>query len=221
MSDPNRRGVWTDRTHVFISGITGSASDMGGKTSTANWWLCEPGKAFDLRVFFNAKGSSAVRGERVSTVQDLAQKMREGVRHFDFVPATADWEAHHDRLAQFVAELPRSMSKLVVHDEAPELGDSLLRFVRIYGQEDGVNCKSLVIAQSPTDIKEKSVIKQCPAKLWVGPTSEDYRHWFRANGMSNHYETIAEARAPYHLFLMEGTRDEDLTLYAPVPEAYA
>ncbi|MWG36943.1 hypothetical protein [Halomarina oriensis] len=216
-----RPAFYTDNGHLFISGITGSAEDMGGKTSLANWLLCEAGRAFDLRIFFNAKGSSAVRGERVTTVQEMAAKMRDGHRHFDFVPATADWETHHDRLAAFIRELPRSMSKFVVHDEAPELGEGLLTFVRVFGQADGVNCKSVVIAQSPTDMSDTSVIKQCPTKIWVGPTSPDYAAWFRTVGMSNHFETIQASHAPYHWFVMQGTRDEDLTVNPPVPKEYA
>jgi len=219
--------VFTDNGHVLISGITGSRDEMGGKTALANWWAATHGRAnFDLVVFFNAKGSSAVRGERVHSVTDLAERMADGVRHFDFVPSTADWAAHHARLKAFTEELPTSMSKFYVHDEIPDYGDegSLSWFVKIAGQDDGkfaANCKSVCLAQSPTGDDVPGVVnKQCDTFVWVGPTSDDYVHWFRNKGWSNHFEHIRD-HDPYEWTVIQGTRDEDRTTYQPVPEEFA
>lgn len=222
-----RPDFFTDNGHLFIAGITGSKTDMGGKTALANWWLCEPGSTRDLRIFYNAKGSTCVRGETVHSVEEMANRMADGVRHFDFVPPTQDWETPHERLRHFVAELPTEMSKMVVHDETPEYeqgGDgSLGWFVKVAGQEDGLhaaNCKSLVLAQDPVDTG-KSTRKQTDTHVWVGPTSSDYRQYFANQGYSNHYQHIVDEHDPYEWTVMQGPRDGDRTTYEPVPEEYA
>jgi len=217
---------FTDNGHVLISGITGSRAEMGGKTALANWWLCNPLADRDLRVFYNAKGSSCVRGERVNSVAELADRMADGVRHFDFVPVSQDWATPHARLQAFVGELPTEMSKAVVHDETPEYAEedgSLAWFLKVGGQADGVfaaNCKSLVLAQNPVDLS-KTERTQTPTNVWVGPTSKDYRPYFANNGYLNHYEFIVANHDPYEWTVMQGPRDDDRRNYEPVPEEYA
>jgi len=222
----SRPKFFRDNGHVFIAGITGSRDDMGGKTALANWWLCEPLADRDLRIFYNAKGSPCVRGDRVHSVKELAKRMADGVRHFDFVPRTEDWAAPHQRLRQFVSELPTEMSKAVVHDETPEYeGEtgSLAWFVKVAGQSKGVhaaNCKSLVLAQDPTDTAQ-STRKQTPTHVWVGPTSTDYRQYFASKSFSNHFDAIIGEQDPYEWTVMMGPRDDDRERYTPVAEEYA
>lgn len=216
---------FTDNGHVFIAGITGSRDDMGGKTALANWWLCEPLGGRDLRIFYNAKGSTNVRGERVYSVDELAERMADGVRHFDFVPPTEDWGTPHQRLREFIAELPTDMAKAVVHDETPEYSGegSLAWFVKVAGQGDGVhaaNCKSLLLAQDPVDTAP-STRKQTPTHVWVGPTSTDYESYFASKSFSNHFDAIIGEQEPYEWTVMQGPRDEDRRRYPPVPEEYA
>lgn len=218
---------FTDNGHVFVAGITGSRDEMGGKTALSNWWMQTHGSARDLRIFYNAKGSTCVRGTRVHSVMELAKKMNAGERTFDFVPPTQDWATPHARLSSFVAELPTSMSKMVVHDETPEYEDggegSLGWFVKVAGQDDGMhaaNCKSLVLAQDPIDAG-KSIRKQTDTHVWVGPTSGDYEPYFRTAGFTNHFEHIQREQAPYQWTVMQGPRDEDRQTYDAVPAEFA
>jgi hypothetical protein len=219
---------FVDNGHIRICGITGSKTEMGGKTALANYWASTFGtRWFDLVIFFNAKGTTTVHGERVYSVEELAERMREGVRHFDLVPETEDWAAYHARLKDFVAALPTEMSKMVVHDEVPDYGDegSLSSFVKVLGQDDGLhagNCKSICLAQSPTTDDVPSVVgKQTDTFVWVGPISDDYRAWFRQQGWSNHFDHIVETHDPYYWTVIQGTRDEDRVTFDPVPEDFA
>ena len=226
MSNPP--SFFVDNGHVLITGITGSRDEMGGKTAIANWWASTWGRThFDLVVNYNAKGSTSVRGERVYSVEEIADGMAAGTRHFDFVPPTEDWSTPHARLKSFVTELPTDMSKLVVHDEIHDYGDegSMASFVKVLGQSDGfhaANCKSLCLSQSPTAEDVPGVVgKQCDTFIYVGPISDDYQAWFRSRGWSNHFRHIVENHEPYMWTVIRGTRDEDRETYPPVPEDYA
>jgi hypothetical protein len=216
----------TDNGHILIAGITGSKGDCGGKTGLANWWASTWGRQQrDLVIFYNAKGSTCVNGTRVHSVGEIGDAMARGQRHFNFVPRTEDWETPHQHLKEFVAALPTSMSKLVVHDETPEYAasGSLEAFLKVLGQDDGDfagNCKSLVLAQNPVDLS-KTARTQTPTNIWVGPTSKDYKPYFDSNSYTNHYEHILENHEPYQWTVMQGPRDGDRTTFAPVPEVYA
>jgi hypothetical protein len=215
--------VFTDNGHVLIAGITGAKDECGGKTALGNWWLDTWGaREFDLRLFVNPNGISSVRGERVESIDELADAMADGSRNINYVPDTSDWELAHQRLRDFVRELPKSMSKIVAHDEAPAYADqdSLLWFVRRAGQPDAFNTKSLVIAQSPGDIPT-DVRKQCPTTIWIGPSSPANKHWFQRNSYGAHYEHIVEHHDPYEWTVMQGSRETDRSTYRPVPEEFA
>jgi len=209
-----------DRSHVLISGVSGSRTNYGGKTALATYWAAEHGQAFDLVVFCNFKQDGVARhfDVEVGSVSSLAGAMADGARHVVLTPTDPDWQAVHDRLAAFVRELPQEMDKLVVHDEAPEYdAESLLWFVRVAG--NGTNCKSLVVAQAPGDLST-SVRRQC-VPCWVGPATEQNRHYFRANTYENHFEHILEAHEPYMWTVITGPGDDDRDTYSPVPERYA
>lgn len=212
---------FTDRSHVLISGVSGSRTDYGGKTALAVWWAANYGRRdFDLTVFCNFKQDDVAEhfDVEVGSVQELATAMADGERHIVLTPDSPDWEATHERLEGFIRELPQGMTKLVVHDEAPEYDEKpLLSFVRVHG--NGANCKSLVIAQSPTDLST-SVRNQC-IPCWVGPATEQNRHYFRANHYENHFEHILDAHDPYHWTVITGPGDDDRDHYGPVSEDYA
>lgn len=209
---------FTDRAHMLISGVSGSRTDYGGKTALANWWLDQWGHCFDLALFLNFKRDDNVRGERVATLDELADAIAAGKSHINYVPENPDWQEEHERLQEFIRALPDDMSKIIVHDEAPEYDDeSLLYFVRVAG--NGNNCKSLVVAQSPTDLST-SVRNQC-VPVWVGPTTEQNKHYFKANSYSNHYEFIQQVHDPYFWTVITGPGDDDRDHYQPVPEDYA
>jgi len=213
---------FTDRSHILLSGVSGSRTDYGGKTGVANWWATTHGRAaFDLVVFFNAK-QDAAPGEHaeteVGTVRELAEAMRAGHRHICLTPTDPDWEAVHERLAAFVRELPKDLDKLVVHDEAPEYdGESLLWFLRVAG--NGSNCKSIVIAQAPGDLD--TAARRQLVTAWVGPLTEQNRHYFRANNYLVHYREMKEDHEPYNWSVITGPSEEDRDHYSPVPEEYA
>ena len=226
MSADETPDYFTDNGHIFIAGITGSKTDMGGKTSLANWWLDTWGRSHaDLRVFFNAKGTSGVRGTKVHSVSDLADAYAAGERHFNYIPPDEDWASHHQDLKEFTAALPTEISKVYAHDETPDYGGegSLEWFVKIGGQDDGLhaaNVKNLVLAQDPVDVP-KAVRKQTDTYAWVGPTTDDYIDFFRKIRMSNHHEWIQQNHEPYQWSILQGPRSADRTTYEPVPEVYA
>lgn len=213
---------FTDRSHVFIAGITGARTDYGGKTGLANWWASTHGvSAFDLVLFLNFKQDrppAEYADVEVGSVEAVADAMAGGHRHICLTPTDPDWEAVHERVAAFVRELPREMEKFVVHDEAPEYDtDSLLWFVRVAG--NGANCKSLVLAQAPGDLS-MAVRRQC-ILCWVGPVSEDNRHVFEANKRGHHFDALQEQHEPYWWSVLTGPEDSDRDTYRPVPEEYA
>jgi hypothetical protein len=212
----------TDRSHILISGVTGARTDYGGKTALANWWSTKWGRtAFDVVIFANFKADAApqIHAEtNVETVDGIADAMAEGAGHICLTPTDDDWQAVHDRLKAFVSALPKSMDKLVVHDEAPEYDDDSLRwFVRVAG--NGANCKSLVLAQAPGDLSMP--VRRQTILCWVGPVSEDNRHVFEANHRANHYRWMRENHEPYQWSVLLGPENEDRDSYPPVPEEYA
>jgi len=212
----------TDRSHILLSGVSGSRTDYGGKTGVANWWASTHGRAaFDLVLFFNAKQDQAPAEPadvEVGSVAEVARAMGNGHRHICLTPTDPDWQAVHDRLAAFIRELPSDMDKLVVHDEAPEYDDdSLLWFVRVAG--NGANCKSLVVAQAPGDLSTN--VRRQLVTAWVGPLTEQNKHYFRANNYLNHFDAMREQHEPYHWSVITGPAPEDRDHYTPVPEEYA
>lgn len=212
----------TDRSHILISGVSGSRTDYGGKTGLSNWWADNWGRrAFDIVLFLNFKHDTApaeTADVDVDGVEGVADAIAAGHSYICLTPSSADWEAVHQRVKEFIQALPSDMDKLVVHDEAPEYdGESLLSFVRVLG--NGSYCKSLVIAQAPGDL-DTSVRNQL-IPCWVGPVTEQNRHYFAANHYLNHFRAMRDDHEPYHWSVLTGPGDDDRDHYEPVPEDYA
>jgi len=217
-----RADYLTDRSHILISGVSGSRTDYGGKTALANWWCDQWGRQeFDVALFLNFKQDDApvrTADVDVTSIEGVADAMAAGHSYICLTPTTADWEAVHERVKTFINALPDDLEKLVVHDESPEYDDeSLLSFVRVLG--NGAACKSLVIAQAPGDLRT-AVRRQC-ITCWVGPVSEQNRHYFRANSYENHFEAMLQQHEPYHWSVITGPGDEDRDHFEPVPEEFA
>jgi len=219
---------FTDNAPVLLTGVTGAqgnyggSGNYGGKSSTATWWADEPGRERDLVIWANFK-SDDVAGvlddfREVGSVEELAHAMGEGARRLVLTPRDHDWPAVSRRLEAFVAELPQEMTKLVVLDECPELDeDAVLSFVRVHG--NGANCKTLVLAQSPTDLPT-AIVKQC-LLVWVGPMKTDYVSWFRSKDLKPAYDYILDQQGPYEFTVIYGKDEGDWAHHQPVPEVYA
>lgn len=211
-----------DRSHILVSGVSGSRTDYGGKSALCNWWADTWGSEwFDLVLYLNFKHDDAPARIADADVRDLggvAKAMSDGHTYICLTPAKADWNAVHERVMRFIQELPEDMEKLVIHDEAPEYdGDSLLSFVRVLG--NGSNCKSLVIAQAPGDLSTS--VRNQLVPCWVGPVTEQNRHYFQANHYLNHFRAMREQHKPYHWSVITGPGDDDRDHYEPIPERYA
>lgn len=219
----------TDNAPVLLTGVTGAQGDylgnggtFGGKTALSTWWCDNPGSERDLVIFANVKHDPIADVledyHEVGTVEDLADAMGSGARRLILTPRNSDWEEVSRHLRDFVDALPQSMTKLVVLDEAPELDDdAVLTFVRVLG--NGANCKTLVLAQSPTDISTTIVKQVLP--VWVGPMKSDYLSWFRTHEYGEAYDYIAETHDPYEWTVIIGKGEGDWHHYEPVPEVYA
>lgn len=211
-----------DRAHMLLSGVSGSRTRYGGKTSLATWWANTHGRAaFDVVIFGNFKSDDAPAEHadvEVATVDEVADAMAAGHTSICLTPESPDWEAVSRRLRSFVQALPSDVTKLVVLDEAPELDeDALLTFVRVLG--NGSNTKTLVIAQAPGDLSTS--IRRQTVLVWVGPATEQNAHVFDANGYGNHFAHIRDEHDPYQWTVITGPGDEDRDTYQPVPERYA
>jgi len=213
---------FVDRSHILICGVTGARTDYGGKTALATWWSDTHGRvANDVVIFGNYKLDDAPEqhADAVATsVQEIAGAIRDGATFVCLSPTNSDWEQVHRRLREAVDALPDDMSKMVVHDEAPELDEDALQwFVRVAG--NGSNCKSLVLAQAPGDLP--SAVRRQTILTWVGPATGNDEHVFRANQRSNHFDYIRNEHDPYVWTVMTGPADDDRDTYDPVPEGYA
>ncbi|MDS0243945.1 MULTISPECIES: hypothetical protein [unclassified Haloferax] len=225
MSDP---AYFTDNGHLLLTGVTGAQGDylgesgqFGGKSALATWWADNPGRSRDLVIFLNAKsddvGAVLDDFDEVNRVGDIPDVMDRSGGRVILTPVDGDWEAVSRRLESFVRALPQDMTKLVVLDEAPELDeDAVLSFVRVHG--NGANCKTLVIAQSPTDISTK-IAKQC-VPVWVGPMKNDYGSWFAVHDIKEAFDFISAAHAPYHWTVIIGKAAGEWHHYEPVPAKY-
>ncbi len=227
---------FTDNAPVLLTGVTGAQGDYGGgegesyggKSVTATWWADQPGSTRDLCIWANFKQDAVADVLdgfiEVGSVEALADRMgRERARgetthRFVLSPTDHDWERVSRRLEAFVRELPQKMTKLVVLDESPELDeDAVLSFVRVHG--NGANCKTLVLAQSPTDLPT-AIVKQC-LLVWVGPMKTDYKAWFGSKSLIYAYEHILAEQDPYEFTVVYGKDDGDWAHHEPVPERYA
>lgn len=224
MTDPAYFG---DNGHVLITGVTGARGDylgsgqFGGKSALATYWTATHATDRDLVIFGNFKNDDVgevLNGYReVGSVAEIADGMAAGESRFVLTPRDGDWAAVSERLEAFVRELPDDLSKWVVLDESPELSeDAVLSFVRVHG--NGANCKTLVLAQSPTDLST-AVVKQT-VLCWVGPMKSDYLSWFRTHDIEPAFHHIDETHDPYWWTLVLGKGDGEWHTYEPVPEEY-
>ncbi|RNJ25467.1 hypothetical protein [Halosegnis longus] len=218
----------SDNSPVLITGVTGAQGSYlddegqyGGKSALATWWTATHGSTRNLVIFGNFKndGVSDVLTDfrEVGSISELATAMSDGWRRFVLTPNDGDWEAVSRRLEGFIRELPDAMTKLVVLDESPELDeDAVLSFVRVHG--NGANCKTLVLAQSPTDLST-SIVKQT-LLCWVGPMKNDYLSWFRTHDYEAAFEFIDSAHDPYHWSVVLGKGEDEWHHYQPVDERW-
>jgi hypothetical protein len=213
---------FSDRSHLLVCGVTGARTRFGGKTALANWLADTWGRAHnDVVIFANFKLDSAperVADRVVRNVQEIATAIGDGETYICLSPTESDWGTVHDRLRQAVDALPEDMSKLVIHDEAPELSEEALQwFVRVAG--NGSRCKSVVISQAPGDLPTS--VRRQTILTWVGPATNDDEHVFQANKRGNHFNAIRELHDPYVWSVLAGPGDDDRDTYDPVPEEYA
>lgn len=212
---------FTDRSHIMIGAPTGSRTNYGGKTTLATWWADKHGRASkDLVLFVNVKLDDEPEAAADVVARDLnevAAAMRDGHRFICLSPMRSDWEEVSRRVKAFVAELPTSMEKMVVLDEAPELDeDALLWFVRVAG--NGNATKTMIMTQNPGDLST-SVRGQC-ILVWIGPVTGNNEGVFRANDRGAHYDALRDDHEPYHWSVLLGPESEDRDHYRPVPEDY-
>jgi len=210
----------TDRTHMLITGVTGSRTNYGGKTSLATWWADTHGRAStDVVLYLNVKLDEPPEehaGVVARNLQEVGEAIGEGHQFVCFSPMDHDWEDVSVRFRDFVARLDRDLEKLVVLDEGPELDeDAILWFLRVAG--NGNNCKTLLLSQEPGAVPGRG---QC-SLVWVGPVQENQRHVFRANNRENHFDAMQREHEPYHWSVLTGPGDDDRDHYRPVPEKYA
>lgn len=216
-----------DNGHLLLTGVTGAQGNylgdgqFGGKSALATWWVDNPGRSRDLIIFLNSKaddlGALLDDFDEVHSVAEIADVMDRSGGRVILTPSDGDWGAVSRRLEAFVRALPPAMTKLVVLDEAPELDeDAVLSFVRVHG--NGANCKTLVLAQSPTDVST-AIMKQV-VPVWVGPMKDDYKAWFRAHERVEAYEFIHANHEPYHWTVVIGKGQGEWHHYQPVPAKY-
>lgn len=219
--------------HFLITGVTGrrlaftdeGGGQYGGKSTLAAWWIDNPGQHYDLVVFCNYKMdniTSVVSGfVEVESVDALADAIGRGERRLVLTPRDSDWEAVSRRMRDFIDAFGRrrpDMSKLVVHDEVPELDqDAILTFVRVLGNQ--ANCDSLCISQSAGDV-DGSIIGQT-ALVWVGPIPTRYKHWFQTNDYGAHYDFVKNNHDPYEWTIIAGEEPDAREYMQPVPKEYA
>lgn len=220
----------SDNAHLFVTGVTGAQGDYladeegsshGGKSALATYIFDQYGRQRDLAIFGNFKHDDVADvvgdAEEVATVDELADAISSGHDLLVLSPTNPDWAEVSRRLEAFVRALPDDMSKLVVLDEAPELDtEAVLSFVRVHG--NGANCKTLVLAQAPTDLPT-SILKQV-LPVWVGPMKADYRAWFRTHDYGEAFDYIDDEHEPYHWTVILGKAAGEWDHYRPVPEEY-
>ena len=212
---------FTDNGHLLLTGITGAETDFGGKSALATWWADTHGRRRDLVLWCNFKQDDVVGVldgfVEVRSVRAVGEAMHDGARRIVLTPNNPDWEAVSRRVEALVRELPSDMSKLVVLDEVPELDeDAVLSFVRLHG--NGANCKTLALAQSPTDVSG-SVLKQT-SPVWVGLIKSSYRAWFRTHDYEAHFDHIQQRHEPFHWTVITGPGESDRDHFEPVPAQY-
>jgi len=209
-----------DGTPLLVAAPTGVRTRYGGKTALVTWMADNPLRERDLVIFGNFKQDSIASVledyTEVSSVDGVANAMASGERRIILTPADHDWAAVSERLEAFIRALPADMSKAVVLDEGPELDeDALLSFVRVHG--NGANCKTVVMAQSPTDVAG-SVVKNT-VLVWVGPMPGSYHAWLRSHDLEMHADALG-AHEPYEWSVLLGPEAEDRDTYNPVPARY-
>lgn len=211
-----------DGSHVLISGATGAGEAFGGKSVLANWWFSKSVSSglHDMGVFYNPKGLSYVRGEKVRNLREMAEKYREGARLFNFYPHEIAYQ--HDRLQEFLTELEGS--KIVVHDEAQQYtGDALDWFLNQGGNMNEAapntgDIRSLVVTQRAWNLPEVNRANM-PLKIWVGPYGNEARKFFQVEQMPDAADKIEERTGAYRWSVTDG--GEYVTTCKPVPETYA
>jgi len=207
---------FTDRTHVLISGVTGSGDAYGGKTATANWWLDSvvPSE-FDYGFYFDPKGTATIQGHTVHGLTRVGSLVREGTRTFHVQPGWEERDKAHTALMQFVDE-HLDGSALLIHDEAYSYEGRLEWATATAG--NAVPAKSIVVSQDVWDLP-RNVRSNTPVKVWVGPYTDEAKRYFEVMGIKSKGETIRERHTePYMWSVIDG---DTVDTYNPVPSKYA
>lgn len=213
----------TDRTHVVLSGVTGSGDRYGGKTVTANWWatrLVEQGH-YDFSVFFDPKGKRFVRGHEVADWKGLHDAVTDGAEHVQVVPpVSADEVDVHAGVVRYLSGLD-DHQVVMVHDEADDIdGEWLGKAVSRMGNPGrGAALKNLVVVQHPWGVSETVVGSNTPVKVFVGPVTSEHERYFDAMQVGSAFETIE--RRHTDPFVWSAIDGGDVTTFDPVPAEYA
>lgn len=222
--------VFTDGTHVLISGTTGAGADFGGKSAVANWWLDTAVPShFDYGIAFSPKGNRFRGAPTVTNAREAARTVNRGTRSVEWSLDSAPTELAsesmsdaHGQAMSFAHGLNGSV--LAIHDDAVMYSDSdsLAWATALAGNpsDGGGRVKSLVVTQDPWDLPRKAVRSNLPVMVWVGPLGDDAQRYFDSMKKAEAANKVREAHTePYMWSVIDGSGD--VTTYAPVPEKYA
>jgi len=217
----------TDGSHVLIAGATGSGEQYGGKSVLANWWYNQSVRKghHDLGVFVDPKGLSFVRkraDSTVSTLEGFAKAFDAGARVIQFCPDYRSLEHDHTRLTAMLRQV--SGSKIVVHDEAHEYGDSLSWYLSQAGNLDNSrsettgSIRSLCVTQRPWNLGE-NLRANLPLKVWVGPMGSEGRRFFESEQMRQAAEQVEANTGQYRWSVTDA--GDFVETNEPVPKKWA
>lgn len=230
-----------DGSHALIAGSTGAKEEMGGKTSTMNWWVRNSvaNGHNDVGVFFDAKGDQealyrtvdeadgpTTSPVRVSSLKGLAESYRSGNRLFDYDPqiglgaddADDRLADEHRRVMQFLDEL--GDEAIVGHDEAHRYahGRGFDWALNEAGNLDKGSITSLAASQLPWSLSEQQR-GNLPVKIWVGPLTSEGERFFNTENMAEAKERIKDSMDSYEWAVTDGGEFQHIN--PPVPEVYA
>lgn len=212
------KNYFTDRTHILISGPTGSGDKWGGKSATANWWIDQlVPNHYDYGLFFDpSRGGASTQGRTIrNSLKTMATYMRKGENQFHIAPRWEDRDAAHEGLMAFIEE-HLDGSVVMAHDEAYAYDGRLEWATATAGNE--VPAKSLVVTQRAWSVNE-NIRSNCPVKVWVGPMTDEGERFFQTAGKAWVADEVRERHTePYMWSVVDG---EDIDTYNPVPKKYA
>lgn len=207
--------VWLyDSTPVLISGATGAGSDMGGKSTLAQWWsyqLVRKGH-FDTVIAFDAKGATKY-GAVVGGYEQASSALASGENRVTVRPGTtgSELEEAHEETAQFVKAYPKKT--VFIHDDAiMYVGDSLQNSIAVYGNMDPP-VKNIVISQDPWDLPRRGILSNLTVKIWVGPFTSEAERYFDVMKIDGK-EAVREKHTKPHVWT--AVNGSEVTTFRPI-----